>query len=180
MVQGVPDVGKWNERMDELAERSRTDLNVINEWAELLEEGVAAKLPDIEITLMRHREISPNLDMYMDQVLAEDDNRFDEDDEDDEDDIEFDDEDEDEDGDGDEDEFSDEELAEVLRNGGQLGGSRAGITKGGETIEVEHMREGEEEEEHKLEEVAREELANELEREQGGGKDSKGQKGRKI
>lgn len=175
MVQGVPDVGKWNERMDELAERSRTDLNVINEWAELLEEGVAAKLPDIEITLMRHREISPNLDMYMDQVLAEDDDRFDEDDEDD---IEFDDEDEDEDGD--EDELSDEELAEVLRNEGQLGGSRAGITKGGETIEVEHMREGEEEEEHKLEEVAREELANELEREQGGGKDRKDQKGRKI
>lgn len=47
--------------MDELAERSKTDLVTIEEWAYLLDGGVAAGLPGIEATLVRHKEPLPNL-----------------------------------------------------------------------------------------------------------------------
>lgn len=67
----MPDVYKWNERMDNLAEQSKTHLHVIGEWACLLEEGVAAKLPNIEDTLIRHAELSPNLARYMGEVQAD-------------------------------------------------------------------------------------------------------------
>lgn len=151
----VPDVKKWNERMDELAVQSKTDLAVIGEWADLLEEGVAAKLPDIEITLRRHRDISSNLEEYMDAVVAESEDdlneEFDDEEFDDEDDEEY----------SEEEELTDEELARIIEEEGEAG----------EELSTE--------DEHKLEDVAREELANELEREQGS--DEKGnKKGRKF
>lgn len=122
----MPDVYKWNEQMDELAERSKTDLRVIEEWACLLNEGVAAKLPNIEDTLIRHAELSLNLAIYMEKVQSD----FEEDEMD------------------EMDEMDEEEIE-------------------GSTAEEKTPRTKEKEEESKLEDVADEELANELKREQG-------------
>lgn len=99
--------------MDELAERSKTDLVTIEEWAYLLDEGVAAGLPGIEATLIRHKELSPNLATYMNRDIA-----------------------------------VDEEGKDLT-------------VEGGEGLRIK------EKEECKLEDIAREELASELEREQG-------------
>jgi hypothetical protein len=165
---GVPNVAKWNELMDKLAEQSKTDASVIELWADLLEDGVAAKLPDIEITLMRHREISQNLEDYMEAVLAED-----------EEDIldeEFDDDDDDEDS------LSDEEIERIMEEDEEKELTEEEIeflTKEREekqrrqeagTLEAEGRVLEEDGEEHKPEDVAHEELAKESERQQGNDK----------
>lgn len=125
----MPDVYKWNERMDKLAEQSKTDLRVIEQWACLLEEGVAAKLPDIEDTLIRHAELSPNLAKYLGEVEADYKSTGPEED----------------------------RQYEVGEEGIE------GLT----AEEVESLRTKKQEDERKLEDVAREELENELRREQG-------------
>ncbi|KAL0635360.1 hypothetical protein Q9L58_005658 [Maublancomyces gigas] len=127
--RGVPDVYKWNKRMDKLAEQSKTDLRVIGEWARLLEEGVAAKLPNIEDTLIRHAELSPNLAKYMGEVQAD-------------------------------------YMSTNPSEDRKYGVCEEGI-EGLTAEEVESLRIKEQEEECKLEDVAREELENELQREQG-------------
>lgn len=141
MDQGVPDVYKWNEQMDELAERSKTDLRVIEEWACLLNEGVAAKLPNIEDTLIRHAELSLNLAIYMEKVRSD----YEEDEMDEMDEEEMDGMDEEEMDEMDEEEMDgmDEEEIEGL------------------TAEEKTPWTKEKEEESKLEDVADEELANE-------------------
>lgn len=112
--------------MDELAERSKTDLVAIEEWAYHFGEGVAAGLPGIEATLTRHKELSPNLATYMNKVLA----------------------------------VNEEDKDLTVEGGG--------------------LRIKEKEEECKLEEVAREELASELEREQGSSYSGRKRRNRKF
>lgn len=112
--------------MDELAERSKTDLVAIEEWAYHFSEGVAAGLPGIEATLIRHKELSPNLATYMNKVLA----------------------------------VNEEDKDLTVEEGG--------------------LRIKEKEEECKLEEVAREELASELEREQGSSYSGRKRRNRKF